>query len=157
MAAKRGFRGDAKPLADIIRRAGRVASGELAAKMARRMGEIVFGLNEATARAGTTPTGRRWKPTVDGREPLAHAAGKLGVQYWKGGFKLTLPAPYKYHQVGAYRPNRDQGERLFGRAKAEWRLPARALMPGRGRIIPRRWRAPVIEALNQEWFGAMKG
>lgn len=155
--AKGGIKGDFRPLADIIKRAGRVASGELAEKSAHTFGRKIFELNSKTIAAGTSPAGGRWKPTVRGGRALAGASGRLRIIYWKGGFKLVLEAPHRYHQTGAYRPNRDGGGALlFGRKKSEWRLPARPLLPRRGGGIPRKWREPVIKELQAEWYRAWK-
>ena len=146
-----GVRGDARPLLDLIKRAKRVASGELAEKSARTFGETVYGLNRATLGAGTSPTGRKWEPRADGRPALANVrVGMLGVAYWRGGFKLQLPEPYRYHQGGAYRPPKVEGGK-------GWRIPKRPMLLGRGRALPKKWRIPVMRELDALWYGTMKG
>ncbi len=136
--AKSGVSGDFRKLAKIVTAAGRVASKELVEKSLETLADVTYDLNNATLAAGTSPSGRRWKPTKKGDAPLSGARGRLRLKKGRGSFEFVLPSPYKFHQGGSFR--------------GTYSIPARALLVARRRQIPKKWRASVMKRLDAEWF-----
>ncbi len=129
-------------LGKIIAAAGRVASGETVKSSVRVMGAAIFKLNRESIAAGKNAGGGAWKKRADGTRPTFRGA-KLAIRETAQGFTLVLPALYKFHQAGAFRPPKRTGGK-------GWRLPKRRLVPARRRLA-KAWREVVVAALNAEW------
>lgn len=128
--------------------------GGLARAASRRalldeVGGQALELARAGAAAGRDPSGRRWKPRVDGGDALPNAAGELEARVRDSGFELVSETPFaKLHARGATIqarrkllafPGRD-GPRFAGKVV----IPARAILPAGGRL-PAPWERALHE------------
>lgn len=67
----------------------------------------VLAASQATASAGTTPSGESWAPKKRGEgKPLANAAAKIECEALGDVIQLRVGAPELYHSLGIGNPKR---------------------------------------------------
>lgn len=110
--------------------------GQLRARTAELARAKLEAVVRATAAAGTTPDGERWKPTKEGGRALANAAAALSVRVVGSVLQVVLTGHHVFHSRGAGRT-----------------LPQRKIIPANGDPIPDRYldavRAAAVEAFRQ--------
>lgn len=88
---------------------------------------------EANIAAGKGPDGEPWKPTLQGKQPLQHAAKALTVDAVGTAIVATLTGPEALHDIGAARGHVQR------------------------RILPKgQLNAPVIAALEKAFVGRIQ-
>lgn len=84
----------------MIDRLRTLAGPKVGERVAARAAPRVDAAIKKTARAGTTPDGRPWKPKKDGGRPLVHAADHIQTRALGNIVVTTLTGPDAFHQKG---------------------------------------------------------
>lgn len=120
------------PLDEMIRRARALEDAESA--IAKEAAPRVLAALQATARAGTTPTGKPWPATKEGGRALVNAASHLAAKALGSVVKVTLTGVDVIHNAGT-----------------GW-IPKRRILPETGEAVP-----PVVAKAVEDAARAVLG
>ncbi len=154
--------------------------GALATEGIERLADVLLALATESIAARKNPRGRPWAPYVgDAGRAADLALASLRALRNEGGVRFVLGFPHaKAAQKGAKHLGRHNGKTLTklsirrlsaeqskGIVRDQWKLPARAMLPGKGRSqgsieggtgLPPKWRDAIktaMQAVFKENFG----
>jgi hypothetical protein len=119
-----------------------------------------------SASAGQAPDGSAWAPKADGGQALTGAAEAIGSSTKGNQIKLTVGAPYAFHNHGAGGTSQTkEARRERSRArkrqadsgkKSKFHAPKRQILPAPGEPIPKAMN-DAIETTARKVFGRAMG
>lgn len=151
-------------IANFIKRLDRLATPELRARLAQKLGGVVIRLINEQIDRSVDPYGMPWKPRSDGAAPLKGLRGTFSARVVNGNPQVTSSKWYAVvHQRGWKIDAKSAPYLRFRLPNGQWVskktviIPRRQLVPTERDGLSRSWNEALMKATEQFYRDHLQG